>query len=304
MQGQMGTARNWSRQLNGWVRHTRRLAWVACVVAAVPVATLTRAEAPERASPPASPSGRVNPVITRLEAGGIADGEVWTFIDMEHNPYDIVAARRMIDEAAMNRTASGSLVKAPIVRIPMYGNEPSAWAALQVLDLGALGVVFQSIESKAAAERVVASMRFPPQRSSKVPAYPRGRRSGAPRGGKTLVMSADELLRRADVWPLNPDGELLAIVMIETADGVKNVDEILSVPGIGATLVGMYDLSLSLGVGPPQSGANPYAPDAEAAIATIAKACAKHKVVCGIAAGGGKEYRDKLIKQGYRLFQN
>jgi 4-hydroxy-2-oxoheptanedioate aldolase len=277
----------------------------AGMVIALAAAALVHAEAPQApAPPPPSPPGRINPVIARLEAGGIADGEVWQFIDMEPNPYDIVGLRKMIDDIAVKRKADGSLEKAPIVRVPMYGDEPSAWAALQVLDLGALGVVFQSIESKAGAERVIASMRFPVQKGSTIGPYPRGRRSGAPRGGKTLVMGADELLKRADVWPLNPQGELLAIIMIESLDGLKNIDQILSVPGIGSTLVGMYDMSLSLGVGPPKPGPYPYAPAAEAAIQTIAKSCQVHKVVCGIAAGGGPEYRQKLIKQGYRLFLN
>jgi len=259
--------------------------------------------AQQPAAPPAPPK-RVNPIIAKLEAGGIVDGEVLAFIDMEHNPYLIEEVRERTNSAAARRKPDGMLERAPIVRIPMYGFEPPAWAALQVLDLGALGVIFQSIESKAQAERAIGAMRFPHQKNSGLPAYPRGYRSGAPRGGKTLVMSADELLRRADVWPLNPAGELLAILMIETADGVKNLDQILAVPGIGAVLVGSYDLSLSLGVGPPKNGPAPYAPEAEAAIATIAKGCARHKVVCGIAAGGGPEYRKKLMGMGYRLFLN
>lgn len=255
-------------------------------------------------APPPAPAGRVNPLIARLEAGGIADGEVFTFIDMEHNPYIIGDLRKMLDDVAAQKGPDGKLLKAPIVRVPMYGNEPSAWAALQVLDLGALGVVFQSIENKASAERVVASMRFPPQKGSQVAPFPRGTRSGAPRGGKTLVMSPDELLARADVWPLNPKGELMTIVMIESVEGVKNIDSILSVPGIGAILVGSYDLSLSHGDGPPKAGARPYAPDTEGAIRKIAQACGRHKVVCGIAAGGGKEYREQLTAWGYRLFLN
>lgn len=258
----------------------------------------------QQAAAPAAPPKRVNPAIARLETGGIVDGEVLSFIDMEHNPYIIQEVRERADAAAARRKPDGMLEKAPVVRIPMYGFEPPAWAALQVLDLGALGVVFQSIETKAQAERAIGAMRFPSQKGSGLPTYPKGYRSGAPRGGKTLAMSADELLKRADVWPLNPAGELMAILMIETADGVKNLDQILAVPGISSILVGSYDLSLSLGVGPPKNGANPYAPETEAAIATIAKACARHKVVCGIAAGGGAEYRKKLIDMGYRLFLN
>ena len=46
------------------------------------------------------------------------------------------------------------------------------------------------------------------------------------------------------------------------------------------------------------------APEAEGAIQKIAQGCARHKVVCGIAAGGGKAYRDQLITWGYRMFLN
>jgi 4-hydroxy-2-oxoheptanedioate aldolase len=276
---------------------------VCALVLSVGIGAVLMAQAPPPAPPPA-PKGRINPMIARLEGGGIADGEVLSFIDMEHNPYLIGDLRKMLDDVAAQKSPDGKLLKAPIVRVPMYGSEPSAWAALQVMDLGAMGVVFQSIENRASAERVVASMRFPPQKGSTVSPVPRGTRSGAPRGGKTLVLSADELLKRADVWPLNPDGELMAIPMIETAEAVKNIDQILAVPGIGAILVGSYDLSLSFGDGPPKTGPKPYAADTEGAIQKIAQGCTRHKVVCGIAAGGGKEYRDQLIKWGYRMFLN
>ena len=46
------------------------------------------------------------------------------------------------------------------------------------------------------------------------------------------------------------------------------------------------------------------AADTEGAIQKIAQGCARHKVVCGIAAGGGKAYRDQLITWGYRMFLN
>ena len=82
------------------------------------------------------------------------------------------AVRELLDDVAAQKSPEGKLLKAPIVRVPMYGSEPSAWAALQVMDLGAMGVVFQSIENRASAERVVASMRFPPQKGSTVSPVP------------------------------------------------------------------------------------------------------------------------------------
>ena len=42
-------------------------------------------------------------------------------------------------------------------------------------------------------------------------------------------MNADEYMRRADLWPLNPDGELFAYIMIESPEGVRNINDILDV---------------------------------------------------------------------------
>ena len=76
-------------------------------------------------------------------------------------------------------------------------------------------------------------------------------------------LSQAEYERRADVWPLNPEGDLLAVVMIESAEGLARVDQIAAVPGVGALFVGAgSDLSRSLGVAQPS-------PDLEAAFAKI-----------------------------------
>jgi 4-hydroxy-2-oxoheptanedioate aldolase len=89
-------------------------------------------------------------------------------------------------------------------------------------------------------------------------------------------VSGEEYRRRADLWPLNPDGDLLCIIMIESVEGLKNIDEIASVPGVGVLWPGAGgDLSLSMGV------AN-TSPEVESAFQTILAACKRHKVACGI----------------------
>ena len=73
----------------------------------------------------------------------------------------------------------------------------------------------------------------------------------------------DECRRRADLWPLNPQGDLLFWAMIETKEGVENADAIAQVPGVGGFYLGAgADLSSSYGaespddpeVAPPSSG--------------------------------------------------
>ena len=83
---------------------------------------------------------------------------------------------------------------------------------------------------------------------------------------------------------LNPEGELLAIVLVEMKSQVEHIEELLEVPGLGAILVGLSDMSMSYGVGTPAP--NWEAPEIRAAIASVARACSEHhrmggKVICG-----------------------
>ncbi len=116
-------------------------------------------------------------------------------------------------------------------------------------------------------------------------------------------VTEDEYRERADLWPLNPQGELLAMIMIETPQAVKNINEILDVPGVGAIFIGPADLGMNLGVGIPKSGAPvPLAPEEDAAIHTVLRACKAKNVVCGIAANWAtKENKQKLIDEGFRI---
>jgi 4-hydroxy-2-oxoheptanedioate aldolase len=145
-------------------------------------------------------------------------------------------------------------------------------------------------------------MRFAPQRGTKYPEPPGIRGYAGAIGGKlwSLTGGVDEYIRRADVWPLNPEGELFAMIMIESAEGVKHAREIASTPGLGAIFIGPSDLSISLGVGP-QKGTT-LAAETEDAIQTVLKACQDSKVICGIAATWAtKERRAELRRQGFRL---
>ena len=250
----------------------------------------------------ASQKPRINTFIERLEQGGIAptgSSGVWTFVDMEHSPYDITQLRARFEEFAAKRKANGQLETTPFVRIPPYGQDVPNWVVKQVLDSGALGIVFPQIDTKAQALRAIRAMRYPPQKGAKYRDPPGIRGWGFRERKMWGPLSQDEYLRRADVWPLNPEGELAALIQIEAPEGVKNIDDILDVPGITAILIGPADLGLNLGVGLPKSGANPpYAPDEQAAIETVAKACAAKKVICGIATG----QTPMLLKLGFRVF--
>lgn len=242
---------------------------------------------------------RLNPLIEKLEAGGNAlTPDDWTFIDLEHGPFSIDRLQSILDDLGKKRKANGQLPSAPIVRIPMDGDESSRWVVKQALDSGAMGIIFGHVESKEQALAAVQSMRYPPQKGAAHPA-PLGKRGYAPqRAVRYWGVPLMEYLHRADVWPLNPDGELFAMIMIETVEGVKHINDILDVPGIGAIFIGASDLGMSLGVGP----ANPLPPpETEAAIQTVLKACKAKQVLCAFPAIGGPSEVKMRLEQGFRM---
>ena len=248
---------------------------------------------------------RISPLIERLEQGGAHGSDVWRMIDMEHGQYLIDELEERLNEFAQMRKPNGQLQVTPGVRIPPYGDESPSWIVKQVLDIGALAIVFPQVDTKEEALRAVRSMRIPPQRGTKYPDPPGTRGAGLwstdmftgfPLWGE---MDADEYMRRADLWPLNPEGELFAYIMIESAAAVENINDILDVPGIGGILIGANDLSISLGVGRATRTGQPLAPEAQEAVQTVLRACQAKKVLCSIIGGGDRE--EQLAQGWFRM---
>ncbi len=239
---------------------------------------------------------RLNQIIEQLEHGKPAFAtEHWQFIDMEHGPYLIDQVSKLLADL---RPAGASRPRlTPVVRMPLEGDEVVKSTIKQLLDQGVMAIIIPHVETKAQMENIVAAMRYPPQRGAKYPTPVGIRGWGPSRATLYWGMPASDYVRKADLWPLNPAGELLAIAMIETGLGVKNINEILQVPGLGAVLIGPSDLSMSLGVGTP--AANPTAPEVEAATLQVARACVAHKVACGSFSSPDVRAR---VAQGFRLF--
>jgi 4-hydroxy-2-oxoheptanedioate aldolase len=226
----------------------------------------------------------------------------YAYVDMEHGPLNLdglaYCVAGMIDKAAILKKGNAQPNVALFARFPAYGRdlESNDWIVKQALDMGLMGIIFNGVDNKEQMMRLIQYMRYPQQRSSKYQ-QPPGLRGYAP--GNAIFawgISAAEYERRADVWPLNPDGDLLAIPMIETAEGLKNVNEIASVPGVGAIFIGAAgDLHQYLGV--PQNS-----PEVEQARQTILAACKAHNVPCGITALTKNEV-DKRLAEGWKMIR-
>src|SRR5246127_933809 len=172
--------------------------------------------------------------------------------EMEHNPYDIRVLRDSFQYMLNRRqiAQSGSLAPAvtPMVRIPPNGNEKAQWQAKQVFDLGAYGIVWPHISSVEEAYNAVAACRYPRLKTAKL-SEPAGIRGDAPvAAARYWGLTQQEYYRKADVWPLNSQGEILVVLMIEDTPGIANLNDILKqVPGVGMILIGEGDLSQELG---------------------------------------------------------
>jgi 4-hydroxy-2-oxoheptanedioate aldolase len=186
-------------------------------------------------------------------------------VDLQHGVNDYAQAASMLQAIELCGAT-------PIARVPW--NEPGIIGKL--LDAGAHGVVVPMVNTRDQAEAVVRSTRYAPD----------GSRSWGP------VMAG---MRHEDNrgWA---DAHVAVIPMIETAEAIENLDEILSVPGIDAIYVGPADLSISLGLGP-------YGNDGQAvfddALKTIVAACQRHGVVPGIHASG--PLTPVRREQGFRM---
>jgi 4-hydroxy-2-oxoheptanedioate aldolase len=177
------------------------------------------------------------------------DGVVF---ELEHNPWDIGALRTAMQFLLLReriaKAGSVACQMTPIVRIPPSGSEMNLWFAKQALDLGAYGIVWPRISTPEEAYNAVSACRYPRLKSA--PLYePAGMRGDAPMpAARYWGVSQQEYYKRADVWPLAPQGEVLSILMIEDTQAVENIERIVKeVPGIGVLLIGEGDLTQELG---------------------------------------------------------
>ncbi len=188
-------------------------------------------------------------------------------IDMQHGVVDYQAAAGML--AAISTTGT-----VPVVRVPWL----EEGILMKALDAGAYAVICPMINSAEDAERLIAATHYAPM----------GRRSFGP---------VRALLYGGADYPQNANETIVVFAMIETRQGLDNLDEILRVPGLDAIYIGPSDLSLALGCTPTFDDLDP--PAAEAVEFVIAK-CRERKIVAGI-HNGSAESALKRIAMGYQF---
>ena len=216
-------------------------------------------------------------VLTRAQ--GREDAGTWADyinIGMEHGAFDMTGlAEYMTGLVEGGPTRSGHRAPTVIVEAPVNGTDEAnvrhnAWQFRQILGRGVHGVLLCQAETPDAVRAFVESCRYPHQPEGVDPSLPgplerlhgavaerkpaagklgtgtRGRGSEATAAAIWGISEID-YRERADPWPLNPRGELLLGIKLESPEGVARCEEILAVPGIGFAEMGPGDLSLALG---------------------------------------------------------
>ena len=248
--------------------------------------------------------GHSGHILTRAQ--GREDALTWADyinVGMEHGSFDMAGlAEYMQGLTEGGPTRSGHRAPAVIVEAPVNGTDAvnvahNAWQFRQILGRGVHGILLCQAESADAVRAFVAACRYPHHSAGVDPALPspvarlRGA-AGQPAAGRLGIgtrgrgseataapiwgVSAEEYLQRCDPWPLNPAGELLLGVKLESPEGVANCEQILAVPGLGFAELGPGDLGLALGY--PAVPRDPYPPEMQQARDRVFAACRKNRV--------------------------
>lgn len=201
-------------------------------------------------------------------------------LDLEHTPFGMEHLEHFLlsltDKARILEKGNLQPDIIPLVRLPSCGWERLHYLMKQALDLGVFGVVAPGINTPEEARFAVQGMRF--AQAPDAPDFaPEGRRGvGYPWAARYWGLPGPEYAMRADLWPLDPEGELLLWCMIETKEGLDNCRSIARTPGVGGILVGPSDLSMSL---EGRKGGTVV----RQALHTIQSVCKEEGIPCGLA---------------------
>lgn len=162
----------------------------------------------------------------------------------------------------------------PMARVPWL----EEGIIMKMLDAGCYGIICPMINNADDAVRLGKSCRYPPK----------GYRSNGP--ARAAIYGG------ADYQP-KANSTVLAIGMIETEDGLKNLESILKTKALDAVYVGPSDLGLALGR---KATLDQTDPVVVKQIKYIRETCKKHRTKVGIHCAT-PEYAKKMVKEGFDL---
>ncbi len=193
-------------------------------------------------------------------------GYDWLFIDTEHGAFNARSAQGIL-QAVDHRCPC-------VIRIP---SNQEVWIK-KALDIGAAGIIAPGVKSGVEAEQIVQMCKYPP----------RGTR------GVGISRAHGYGLQFQD-YVTNANEDTAVILQAENTEAVRNIADIIEVPGVDAILIGPYDLSASMGkMGQVQDA------EVQTAVTTVTKTCRDTGLPLGIFAESAKSAAP-YIQRGFSL---
>lgn len=252
---------------------------------------------PADAPPPKTNAQLAAEAVAYANADFIFNGNMEGNFDGAYTPFAEFAREMAKAEPATKARRGHPLY----VKTPEVAPNPTLAAEriAKQLNTGVMGIVMVGVEHPEEVKQVISAMRFKSKGGTRPDAV-----GDAP---AAWGLSEKEYKEKADVWPLNPKGELTIMVIVESEEGLKNLDAIAAVPGIAVLTPGAGTLG---GVftkkdaeGKPVMGANgrPQRDDVawEASIQKVLGACKKNNLPCGYPTS--EALMDQRIKEGFSV---
>lgn len=189
----------------------------------------------------------------------------WVILDLQHRFVDWHNLVPLMQALQLGGTLS-------MVRVPRH--DPAD--IMGVLDLGAIGVVVPLVSTPEQAKIVGDAVRYPPH----------GNRSWGP---NRLVLGKDSLAH-----------DPFCMVMIETVEGMANLDAIVATPGIDAVMLGAFDLAVDMGLDLRSNYSGKIPAEILDATDQMIAACRRHGKIAASGAADTEEAAD-MLRRGARI---
>jgi 4-hydroxy-2-oxoheptanedioate aldolase len=201
-------------------------------------------------------------------------GYDWLLVDSQHGPMGYEKLSAMLAGIASGGAKS-------IVRVGGYGDRPGIQ---QSLDLGADGVLVPYINNADEARQAVSCARYPTTGTRSV-YFPQ------------RSMNKEGLLGYAG----GANSNVIVALQVETADCIKNIDEIAAVPGVDLLFLGQNDLCMSMGLYEKYEFPHMYtSPEIGAATEKLIAAARKNNVILGLFLFGTARVGE-FLEKGFPL---
>jgi len=247
---------------------------------------------------PAVPAPQKTPADLAKEAVAFPNSDFIFDGSMERN-FDSAATQ--FQELMNGMSAAGILIKSPKARLSksivvkmneIAGNAKAAENIGRQLNMGVTGIMFVSAESAEEVQAGISAMRFKSKGGT--------RSENVGNAPAFWGMSEKEYKEKADLWPLNPNGELVNWTIVESKAGLEHVREVAAVKGIGVLWPGAGTLRGLFSTQQPDGTRKLDEAAWEASIQKVLAACKAFNVPCGYPASPTDI--EMRMKQGFSVF--